>query len=453
MKSPAGLWHWSNAGPGPGRLQDLDSLCKRARAAGLDYITFKALDGAQDRFLTDSQLKEAKQACERAGLKFSLWQYVYAVRPPSEEATSLSSLIERFAPAFVFIDVEKEYESNPGPVSAQYASAFRDALPDFPATIAPFGRADLHPGIDYKAWHDHGFGVAPQAYECDSSELTPAKCAESFSHLWPVEKQWTVVGLHEGARHEKLSGAYLGASLRGLPVANISGWWSGPATNEQMRGIASHQGPMLAETMEPTHGTPASAPEASIDTVQRQLNACGFSVTVDGNLSPQTREALRFFQIGWCGEHDLGSADGELTQETRDALAWAVARGGGLGPRAENFHYQEFRLDNRGDPRVRRSVGLAAQAYRDKFGPTTILSSARSVEHNQAIGGATDSQHLFPKHWDAIDPSPQVHSVSEVRGLDAWTGIGHHAAAPEPVDHIDLRPGFSTANPCVFPDH
>ena len=176
MKSPAGLWHWSNAGPGPGRLQDLDSLCKRARAAGLDYITFKALDGAQDRFLTDSQLKEAKQACERAGLKFSLWQYVYAVRPPSEEATSLSSLIERFAPAFVFIDVEKEYESNPGPVSAQYASAFRDALPDFPATIAPFGRADLHPGIDYKAWHDHGFGVAPQAYECDSSELTPAKC-------------------------------------------------------------------------------------------------------------------------------------------------------------------------------------------------------------------------------------------------------------------------------------
>jgi len=452
MKPPVGLWHWSSAKPGPGRLRDLDDLCKRARTAGLDYITFKALDGAQDRFLTDSQLEEAKRACERAGLKFSLWQYVYAVKPPREEAQSFARLIERFHPAFAFIDVEKEYESNPNPVSAQYASAFRDALPRFPATIAPFGRADLHPGIDYKAWHDHGFGVAPQAYECETSELTPAKCAQSFSHLWPMEKQSTVVGFHKGARG-KLSGADIGASLRGLPVANISGWFSGEATREQMRGIASHHGPVPAEIREPGPKTAEPAPDASIETVQRQLNASGFTVKVDGNLGPQTREALRFFQIGWCGEHGLEGADGELTPETREALAWAAGHGGGLGPKAKNFHYQEFRLDNTGDPRVRRRVGLAAQAYRDMFGPTTILSSARSGEHNHAIGGATDSRHLFPKHWDAIDPSPQVHSVSEVRGLGAWAGIGHHAAAPQSVDHIDLRPGFSPSNPSVFPDH
>jgi len=445
MKPLSGLWHWSPGKPGPRRLQDLDGLCKRARTAGLDYIAFKALDGAEDRFLTDSQLGEAKRACERAGLKFSLWQYVYAVKPPREEAQSFATLIDRFDPAFAFIDVEKEYESNKNPVSAQYASAFRDVLPRFLATIAPFGRADLHPGIDYKAWHDHGFGVAPQAYQCDSSELTPAKCAQSFSHLWPVEKQWTVVGFHKGALG-KLSGAEIGASLRGLPVANISGWFSGEAASDQMRGIASHHGPVLSGITDP-------APEGSIEAVQRQLNACGFTVTVDGNLSPQTREALRFFQIGWCGEHSLGGADGELTPETRKALAWAAGHGGGLGPQAQNFHYQEFRLDNTGDPRVRRRVGLAAQAYRDKFGPTTILSSARSVEHNRAVGGAPESRHLFPKHWDAIDPSPQVHSVSEVRGLGVWAGIGHHAAAPQSVDHIDLRPGFSPSNPSVFPDH
>lgn len=452
MKPPTGLWHWSPAGPGPRRLQDLDDLCKRARAAGLDYITFKALDGAQDRFLTDSQLEEAKRACERAGLKFSLWQYVYAVKPPREEARSFAGLIERFDPAFVFIDVEKEYEANPNPVSAQYASAFRDALPRFPATIAPFGRADLHPGIDYKAWHDHGFGVAPQAYECDSSDLTPAKCAQSFSHLWPVEKQGTVVGFHKGARG-KLSGAGIGASLRGLPVADVSGWFSGEATGEQMRGIASHPGPMPAEISGPGHKTPEPAPEASIVTVQRQLNACGFTVAVDGDLGPQTREALRFFQLGWCGEHSLEGANGALTPETREALAWAAGHGGGLGPKAKNFHYQEFRLDNTGDPRVQRRVGLAAQAYRDKFGPTTILSSARTVEHNQAVGGAADSRHLFPKHYDAIDPSPQVHSVSEVRELGVWAGIGHFAAAPQSVDHLDLRPGFPPSSPSVFPDH
>jgi len=452
MKPPAGLWHWSPARHREERLSDLEDLCKRASRAGLDYITFKALDGAQDRFLTDAQLGEAKRACERAGLKFSLWQYVYAVRPPHEEAQSFANLIKRFDPAFVFIDVEKEYETNKGPVSAQYASAFRDALPRFPATIAPFGRADLHPGIDYKAWHDHGFGVAPQAYECESSALTPARCAQSFSHLWPVEKQSTVVGFYKGARG-KLSGAELGASLRGLPVANISGWYSGEATREQMRGIASHPGPVQAEIGQPATHAQEPAPEASIKTVQRQLNACGFTVAVDGDLGSQTREALRFFQIGWCGEHGLGDADGELTPKTREALAWAARHGGGLGPMAKNFHYQEFRLDNHRDPRVRRRVGLAAQAYRDKFGPTTILSSARSVEHNQAIGGASDSRHLFPTHWDAIDPAPQVHSVSDVGVLNAWTGIGHHAAAPQSVDHLDLRPGFTSSNPSVFPDH
>jgi Putative peptidoglycan binding domain/Peptidase M15 len=266
----------------------------------------------------------------------------------------------------------------------------------------------------------------------------------SFSDLWPVEKQWTVVGFYKGA-HGKLSGAEIGASLRGLPVANISGWFSGEATVEQMRGIATHAGPAPTEIGEP-------APDASIETVQRQLNACGFTVTIDGDLGSQTRKALRFFQIGWCGEHDLQGADGQLTPETRNALAWAASRHGVLGPKARNFHYQEFRLDNRGDPRVRRRIGLAAQAYRDKFGPTQILSSARSVEHNHEIGGASDSRHLFPEHWDAIDPWPQVHSVSDVRALGVWTGIGQHAAAPQSVDHLDLRPG-SASNPAVFPDH
>ena len=138
------------------------------------------------------------------------------------------------------------------------------------------------------------------------------------------------------------------------------------------------------------------------------------------------------------------------------------ARGARLGgqprrrPRAEGERLPLPGVSPRqhtGDPRVRRAVGLAAQAYRDKFGKTTILSSARSVEHNQAVGGATDSRHLFPKHYDAIDPSLQVHSVSEVQQVGVWTGIGHHAAAPQSVDHIDLRPGFSPSSPSVFPDH
>ena len=85
-----------------------------------------------------------------------------------------AATVGKFKPDFVFIDVEVEYEGAKAPVSRQYAQAFRAHLPHFPATIAPLGRADLHPGIDWKAWHDHGFSVAPQAYECESRQLTPA---------------------------------------------------------------------------------------------------------------------------------------------------------------------------------------------------------------------------------------------------------------------------------------
>jgi hypothetical protein len=142
---------------------------------------------------------------------------------------------------------------------------------------------------------------------------------------------------------------------------------------------------------------------------------------------------------------------GKFSPRTRLALAWAARHNGTLGPKAKNFRFQEFRLDNKGDPHVRRSVALAAQAYRKKFGPTTILRSASTREHNKAVGGASDSRHLFPDHFDAIDMMPQDQPVNAVSGLHVWTGIGHHAASGL-VDHTDLRPG-DPQHPLVFPDH
>jgi Peptidase M15/Putative peptidoglycan binding domain len=440
-KPRSGLWHWSPAEPGDGRLAGLEELCHTAAVAGLDYIAFKSHDGADDRYLTDAQLERARAACAAQGLGFVLWQYVYAVRPPSEEATSFAATVARFQPDFVFIDVEIEYERATGPVSRQYAEAFRAHLPHFPAAIAPLGRADLHPGIDWKAWHDHGFAVAPQAYECESGQLTPAACAKSFAKLWPVNQQWTVVGLHKG-NLGKLDGAQLAASVKGLPLANVSGWYSGDFTADQLRGIATH------------HGSPPTPPlpAFSVKTAQQQLAACGFGIDVTGELDDRTREALKYFQTGWCGVRAFDECNGNLTPATRLALAYSARNRGSLGRKAKNFTYHEFRLDNRGDPRVRRDVALAAQAYRDKFGPTTILRSASSREHNKAVGGAPDSRHLFPDHWDAIDVSPQNRSVDEIRALRRFTGVGHHSATGL-VDHLDLRTGYGPDEPSVFPDH
>ena len=439
LKPLSGLWHWSSSRPGDGRLSGLDDLCAKATQSGLDYVAFKSHDGAHDRFLTDAQLKTAKAACVHHGLSFVLWQYVYAKVPPRDEAAAFAETIRAFDPPFVFIDVEGEYERADRSVSSQYAEAFRAHLPDFPATIAPFGRADLHPRIDYQAWRDHGFGVAPQAYECDSHALTPAACSRSFARFWPPNEQWIVVGLHKG-KLGTIGGPQLAASTKGLPVANISGWYSGEFTLDQLRSISTHPG-----------ATPQPPPGASsIETAQHQLVACGFGIAITGALDDPTLQAIRFFQTGWCGDAAL-VADGQLTPPTMEALAFSAANGGSLGPRAKNFHYQEFRLDNKGDPRVRRSVCLAAQAYRNKFGSTTIIRSSSTKEHNKAVGGAPDSRHLFPDHWDAIDISPQTHTVDEVTALGVWTGIGHHAATGL-VDHVDLRPGSPSA-PTAFADH
>jgi hypothetical protein len=438
-KPKAGLWHWSAAKPGDERLARLDGICAAAAQAGLDYVAFKSHDGAHDRYLSDAQLAQAKAACARHGVGFVLWQYVYAIRPPSEEAAGFAAAIGRFRPDFAFVDVEAEYERADRSVSRRYAQAFRDHLPHFPAVIAPFGRADLHPRIDWQAWRDHGFGVAPQAYECDSRDLTPAACAKSFSKLWPVSQQWTVVGLHEG-NLGRLDGARLAASLRGLPLANVSGWYSDDFTPDQLRAIAAHSGPVPRPPL----------PALSTKTVQQQLVACGFLVEVTGRMDDQTREALRYFQTGWCGVREFTTCDGGLTPFTRLALAYAARHHGSLGRKAKDFRYQEFRLDNTGPPRVRRSVALAAQAYRDRFGATTILRSSSTAAHNEAVGGAPDSRHLFPDHWDAIDVSPQTRAVADVSELRLWTGIGHHAATGF-VDHLDLR-GGDPGRPNVFPD-
>jgi hypothetical protein len=192
-------------------------------------------------------------------------------------------------------------------------------------------------------------------------------------------------------------------------------------------------------------------PAFSVKTAQQQLVACGFRIAVTGSMDAQTREAIRFFQAGWCGKRAFNTTHGKLTPYTRLALAYAARNDGTLGRKAKDFRYREFRLDNKGDPRVRRKIGIAAQAYRNKFGPTTVLRSSSTPEHNLAVGGKSNSRHLFPEHWDAIDVSPQNVPTAKVTALRVWTGIGHHAATGT-VDHVDLRPG-DPGNPAIFPDN
>lgn len=163
-------------------------------------------------------------------------------------------------------------------------------------------------------------------------------------------------------------------------------------------------------------------------TIQTTLNANGFPCgAVDGIIGPHTRAAVVRFQQAFAGAGGLAPLDadgvpGPLTQAALEQLPH-------LSP---NFVVAELRSHGNGDCFVRRELVDALERYRDLAGPGTPLSAYRDPAHNQAVGGAPDSMHLY---GFAADPWGNV-SVADVEALGIFSGIGDKAGA---VRHVDLR--------------
>lgn len=181
--------------------------------------------------------------------------------------------------------------------------------------------------------------------------------------------------------------------------------------------------------------------------VQQALRKIGWPVEVDGVFGPQTSAAVRDFQRGYTFER-LGSS-GRAGPRTRAALRACVANGGRC---SEHFRFREFRSKGDGWIKVDRALVRGLERYRGLLGkPVTIISGYRDPAHNVAVGGASNSQHLF---GNAADIPPAL-SLALVRGLRAFSGIGVDRATGL-VRHIDVRhrgpnpTGGTLANPSVF---
>lgn len=105
-------------------------------------------------------------------------------RDPAGEARLAAGLVRRHSASFYFANAEAEYERATERVSVEFAHTFRRELPMLPAALSSFGRIDLHPALDWRAWRDHGFEFHPQAYEADSHLLTPARCVGAARRVW-----------------------------------------------------------------------------------------------------------------------------------------------------------------------------------------------------------------------------------------------------------------------------
>lgn len=172
--------------------------------------------------------------------------------------------------------------------------------------------------------------------------------------------------------------------------------------------------------------------------VQQALSNLGWPISVDGAYGPQTRGAVMEFQNGFGFWNLL--VDGLAGPQTHHALPHSLANGGRC---SEFFVFREFKSKGNGWIKVHRELARALDVYRRHYGPTRIVSGYRDPAHNQAVGGARNSQHLY---GSAADLEPRG-SLNAVRNLRRFSGIGVQRSSGL-VRHVDLR---GIAGPATTP--
>jgi Peptidase M15 len=166
------------------------------------------------------------------------------------------------------------------------------------------------------------------------------------------------------------------------------------------------------------------------------LEAIGFD-----NANRNFGLAVEGFQKGW----NLGAAlivDGDWGPLTSAALATSYARHRkGQSTTSAHFSYSEFKCKDDGKfPECQRVWILRShirrlEVYRAKIGgPVRIVSGCRCTRHNQEVGGATASQHLFGA---ASDIEGRL-TVQQEEALKLFAGLGFKQSTGKVV-HVDSR--------------
>lgn len=86
-------------------------------------------------------------------------------------------------------------------------------------------------------------------------------------------------------------------------------------------------------------------------------------------------------------------------------------------PIAPNFNLREFQMPETGEVLLNLDLLVQLQALRDLVAqPFTITSGYRTVEHNAAVGGVENSQHLV---GEAVDVTVRRESWAQLVQLAA----------------------------------
>jgi hypothetical protein len=230
-----------------------------------------------------------------------------------------------------------------------------------------------------------------------------------------------------------------------------------------LAGLATAQRPRPAPARAISPRLAASAQRvlrqgaSGADVVELQIRVAGWAadgpsqtfVGVDGSFGPQTAAAVRRFQAA----HGL-AVDGVAGPATLSALDRLASADGSTA----HFDWSEFTSHDGsgfgggrvGEAEVRENVRRLMwklEALRRKGGdrPVTVNSGFRSIAHNQAVGGASNSMHMFGVAADVAVSgltTRQVYRIAETSGfsgLEAFTNSWQHCDSR--VEHPNYGSG------------
>lgn len=103
-------------------------------------------------------------------------------------------------------------------------------------------------------------------------------------------------------------------------------------------------------------------------------------------------EAVADFQKAFAWWNLL--IDGYVGPKTERALLYCVRHQGRISP---HFKLAEFESKGNTDFTIKchRQLVRGLEEYRDTVGPVSVLSGYRDPAHNDSVGGAGNSQHLY----------------------------------------------------------
>jgi hypothetical protein len=174
--------------------------------------------------------------------------------------------------------------------------------------------------------------------------------------------------------------------------------------------------------------------------------------------SSRLTQAIKDFQLGW----NLGpwlTIDGIVGPNTSAALLKSEARRrAGYGTASAHFSFKEFACKCDGRYASCRRIWInrnqvhRLETLRTKWGRAiSVVSGCRCYYHNKAVGGATNSQHLYGTATDLDGPDKDW-----VRSQHIFAGIGY-GGVTDRAKHVDSRDrsghnatGGSTTYPTIW---